>query len=89
MLLQSFDLLSLSARGNGLKLVNKRFDKSGGSRLQQLSTLQVSYFQPLAQQHGLMRFPVPQNQYASTPSYLNQISVEGPQVFNLSLLQCH
>ncbi|KAF7817642.1 uncharacterized protein G2W53_031611 [Senna tora] len=72
---QSFDILSLSAGGNELK-VNNTFDKGGGGPL---STLQVPYFQALAQQHGLMRVPLPQSQYAST-AYLDQLSVAGRQV---------
>ncbi|XP_054818738.1 uncharacterized protein LOC129318154 isoform X2 [Prosopis cineraria] len=76
---QGLDLLSFSAGGNGLK-VNSKLDKGEGSRLEPLPKLQVSYFQPLAQLQGLMRFPVPQSQYAS-PSYLtHQISAAGPQV---------
>lgn len=77
-ILQSFNFLSLSAGGNGLK-VSDGFNK-GGSRLEPLSKSQVPYFhQSQQQQHGLMPIPTPQSQYAST-SYLDSIPAVGPQV---------
>lgn len=75
-ILQNFDFLSLSTGGSGLK-VNNNYNKVG-NRLEPLSKLQVPYLQWLEQQHGLMPFPMPQSQYAST--YRDQISVPGPQV---------
>ncbi|CAL0305868.1 unnamed protein product [Lupinus luteus] len=74
---ESFDFLSLSSGGNGLK-VNDNFNK-GGSRLEPLSKYQVPYFQTMQQQHGLMPMPSPQSQYAST-SYHDEHPVGGPQV---------
>ncbi|TKY57634.1 hypothetical protein E2542_SST14684 [Spatholobus suberectus] len=75
---QNFNFLSLSAGSNGLK-VDNNYNKIG-SRLEPLSKLQVPYLQSLAaQQHGVMPIPAAQSQYAST-SYLDQLSVAGPQV---------
>ncbi|XP_014504623.1 uncharacterized protein LOC106764760 isoform X2 [Vigna radiata var. radiata] len=76
---QNFNFLSLSAGSNGLKADNNNNNKIG-SRLEPLSKLQMPYFQSLAQQHGVvMPIPVAQSQYAST-SFLDQLSVAGPQV---------
>lgn len=75
--MQSFNL-SLSAGSYGLKVDNNNYNKTG-SRLEQLSKLQVPYFQSLAQQHGVMPIPTPRSHYAST-LYLDQLSVVGPQV---------
>ncbi|KAJ1382570.1 hypothetical protein SESBI_44128 [Sesbania bispinosa] len=75
---QNFNFLSLSAGNYGLKVDNSNYNKIG-SRLEQLSKLQVPYFQSLAQQHGVMPIPTPQSHYAST-SYLDQLSVAGPQI---------
>ncbi|KAE9603533.1 hypothetical protein Lal_00002134 [Lupinus albus] len=74
---ESFNFLSLSSGGNGLK-VNNNFNK-GGSRSESLSKYQVPYFQTMQQQHGLMPMPRPQSQYAST-SYHDEHPVAGPQV---------
>ncbi|ESW32662.1 hypothetical protein PHAVU_001G006800 [Phaseolus vulgaris] len=77
---QNFNFLSLSAGNNGLKVHNNNNCNKIGSRLEPLSKLQVPYFQSLAQQHGVvMPIPVAQSQYAST-SFLDQLSVAGPQV---------
>ncbi|KAH1095711.1 hypothetical protein GYH30_040812 [Glycine max] len=74
---QNFNFLSLSAGSNGLKLDNN-YNKIG-SRLEPLSKLQVPYLQSLTPLHGGIPIPATQRQYAST-SYLNQLSVAGPQV---------
>ncbi|KAK7280745.1 hypothetical protein RJT34_25812 [Clitoria ternatea] len=74
---QNFNFLSLSAISNGLK-VDNNYNKIG-SRLEPLPKLQVPYFQSIAQQHGIMPIPTAQSQHAST-SYLDQLSVTGPQV---------
>jgi len=88
LIMQNFNFLSLSAGSNGLKVNNNNninYNKIG-SRLEPLSKLQVPYFQSLAQQHGVvMPIPVAQSQYAST-SFLDQLSVAGPQVLNISLV---
>ncbi|KAG2390545.1 uncharacterized protein HKW66_Vig0220490 [Vigna angularis] len=77
---QNFNFLSLSAGSNGLKADNNNNNNKIGSRLEPLSKLQMPYFQSLAQQHGVvMPIPVAQSQYAST-SFLDQLSVAGPQV---------
>lgn len=81
--MQSFNFLSLSSGSNGLKVDNS-YDKIG-TRLEALSKLKVPYFQSLPQQHGLMSIPTPNSQYASA-SYLDQLSVPGPQV--LIFLYC-
>ena len=83
-IVQNFNFLSLSAGSNGLKLDNN-YNKIG-SRLEPLSKLQVPYLQSLTPLHGGIPIPATQRQYAST-SYLNQLSVAGPQVLHLSLLQ--
>ncbi|KHN39430.1 hypothetical protein glysoja_016817 [Glycine soja] len=74
---QNFNFLSLSAGSNGLKLDNN-YNKIG-SRLEPLSKLQVPYLQSLTPLHGGIPIPATQRQYAST-SYLDQLSVAGPQV---------
>ncbi|XP_027940372.1 uncharacterized protein LOC114194387 isoform X2 [Vigna unguiculata] len=77
---QNFNFLSLSAGSNGLKVDNNNNNNKIGNRLEPLSKLQMPYFQSLAQQHGVvMPIPVAQSQYAST-SFLDQLSVAGPQV---------
>ncbi|CAJ1972546.1 unnamed protein product [Sphenostylis stenocarpa] len=77
---QNFNFLSLSAGSNGFKVDNNNNYNKIGSRLEPLSKLQVPYFQSLAQQHGVvMPIPAAQSQYAST-SFLDQLSVAGPQV---------
>lgn len=87
-ILQELDLFSLSAGGNRMKVNNGNgFDKSGGSRLDSLPKLQMPYFQPLVQMQGLMAFPVPQNQYASSSYLTHKISAAGPQV--LIFLYCY
>jgi len=86
LILQNFNFLSLSAGNNGLKVHNNNNCNKIGSRLEPLSKLQVPYFQSLAQQHGVvMPIPVAQSQYAST-SFLDQLSVAGPQVLNISFV---
>lgn len=85
LIMQNFNFLSLSAGSNGLKADNNNNNKIG-SRLEPLSKLQMPYFQSLAQQHGVvMPIPVAQSQYAST-SFLDQLSVAGPQVLNISFV---
>ncbi|XP_061355831.1 uncharacterized protein LOC133300326 isoform X2 [Gastrolobium bilobum] len=73
---QGFNFLSLTAESNGLKVDNS-YNKIG-TRLEQWSKLHVPYLQSLAQQHELVPVPMPQSQYSST-SYLDQLSVPGPQ----------
>lgn len=78
---QCSNFLSLSTRGSELK-VNESFNK-GESKLEPYSKQQLPYFQSLQlqqqRQHGLM--PVQSSPYAST--FLDQLPVAGPQVFNL------
>jgi len=86
LIMQNFNFLSLSAGSNGLKVDNNNNNNKIGNRLEPLSKLQMPYFQSLAQQHGVvMPIPVAQSQYAST-SFLDQLSVAGPQVLNISFV---
>ena len=86
LIVQNFNFLSLSAGSNGLKLENN-YNKIG-SMLEPLSKLQVPYLQSLTPLHGGIPIPATQRQYAST-SYLDQLSVAGPEVLDLSLWQEH
>lgn len=86
LIMQSFNLLSLSTGSYGLKVDDNNYNKVR-SRLEPLSNMHVPYFQSLAQQQRVMPIPTYQSRYASTV-YLNHMTVGGPQVLiNLSLLQ--
>lgn len=81
-IMQCFNFLSLSTGVSDQLKANEIFNK-GESKLEPYSKQQLPYFQSLQlqqqRQHGLM--PVQSSPYAST--FLDQLPVAGPQVFNL------
>jgi len=86
LIMQSFNLLSLSTGSYGLKIDDNNYNKVQ-SRLEPLSNLHVPYFQSIAQQQRVMPIPSHQSRYVSRV-YLDHLTVVGPQVLiNLSLLQ--
>lgn len=86
LIMQSFNLLSLSTGSYGLKVDNNNYNKVR-SRLEPSSNLHVPYFQSISQQQRVMPIPTHQSRYASTV-YLDHLTVVGPQVLiNLFLSQ--